>query len=253
MRNNIQTLIKEGYSAKEASTILKIPVRRVHHLANTQGLNFLRKSKYSLDYERFSTKLHTEETYYLLGYLFSDGYINPNKGLINITSKDKSILEKLIKLIGDIPIRENKYESFYIQWYSKKHIKELENLGCGNNKSLTLLYPKWLKRNIEHHFIRGYFDGDGSIGLYNRKDRPSKLLKISIAGTLDFLSGIKECINNKGSIRRYKNIFILQYNGNVSAKVFCEKIYLNSNIFMERKNKVFKGFLQYRHIIETNK
>ena len=83
MKNSVQTLIEEGYSAKESSMILEIPIRRVHYLANTQGLNFLRKSKYSLDYERFSTKLHTEETYYLLGYLFSDGYINPPKGLIN--------------------------------------------------------------------------------------------------------------------------------------------------------------------------
>ena len=253
MESKIKTLITKGYSAKEASTILKTTVRRVHYLANKQNLNFSRKSKYSLDYERFSSKLHTEETYYLLGYLFSDGYINPNKGLINITSKDKDILEKLCKLIGDIPINKNKYGSFYIQWYSKKHIKEIENLGCTNNKSLTLLYPTWLKKNLEHHFIRGYFDGDGSVGFYNRKYRPSKVLKISIAGTLDFLSGIRKYIDNKGSIRKLKNIYVLDYNGNVSAKIFCEKIYKNSSIFMGRKNKIFKGFIPYRHIIETQK
>lgn len=108
------------------------------------------------------------------------------------------------------------------------------------------------EKDLEHHFIRGYFDGDGSIGLYNRKDRPSPVLKVSIAGTLNFLEGIRSYINNKGSIRKYKNIFVLQYNGNISANNFCTKIYRNSNLHMERKNKIYKGFIQYRHIVETS-
>lgn len=254
MKDSIQTLILGGYSAKEASTILKIPVRRVHHLANTQGLNFLRKSKYSLDYERFSTKLHTEETYYLLGYLYADGYINPNKGLINITSKDKEILEKLVFLIGDIPIKENN-SCYNIQWYSKKHIQQLIDLGCYNKKSLILEYPNWLHKDLEHHFIRGYFDGDGSIGLYNRtgKDkRPSKVLKVNIAGTKNFLEGIKNYINNKGSISKTSSIYLLQYGGNASSSIFCEKIYKNSTLYMERKHDVyFRGFIPYRYFIDN--
>lgn len=83
----------KGYSAKELSNELNIPVRKLHYLANKQGVNFKRKSKYNLINNRFTDLLHTEETYYLLGYLYSDGYINPKKGLINITSKDKEILE----------------------------------------------------------------------------------------------------------------------------------------------------------------
>lgn len=101
---DLKTYIDKGYSAKEVSHIIDIPVRRLHYLANKESLNFERKSKYNIVYNRFTELLHSEETYYLLGYLFADGYINPRKGLINITSKDKEILEKISPLIGDLKI-----------------------------------------------------------------------------------------------------------------------------------------------------
>lgn len=247
------TIYKEkGYSAKEISNLLNISTRKVHYLANKQGLNISRKSKYNIQYNRFSELLHTEETYYLLGYLYSDGYINNKKGLINITSKDREILEKLKSLIGDIPISSNKHGSYYIQWYSKKHIEELFKLGCINNKSLILEYPNWINSDLEHHFIRGYFDGDGSIGLYDRKDRTSKRLSITIAGTVSMLNGIKNYIDNKGSIRSLKRISVLSYHGNLSASNFCNMIYSGASIFMQRKYDIyFKGFIPYRHIIES--
>lgn len=251
---DLKTYIDKGYSAKEVSHIIDIPVRRLHYLANKESLNFKRKSKYNIVYNRFTELLHSEETYYLLGYLFADGYINPRKGLINITSKDKEILEKISPLIGDLKINFNKYGSYYLQWYSKEHIKNLIDLGCPNKKSLILKYPTWLDSTLEHHFIRGYFDGDGSIGLYSRKDRNSKILSITIAGTKNFLLGIKSFINNKGSIRKLKNIHVLSFNGNLQADNFCKIIYKDSHIHMERKHNVyFKGFISYRHLIELQK
>lgn len=132
---DLKTYIDKGYSAKEVSTIMDIPVRRLHYLANKKSLNFKRKSKYNIVYNRFTELLHSEETYYLLGYLFADGYINPRKGLINLTSKDKEIIEKIRPLIGDLKINSNKYGGYYLQWYSKEHIENLIDLGCPNKKA----------------------------------------------------------------------------------------------------------------------
>lgn len=241
----IRKYIKQGLSAKEVSEALGIKTRKAHYLANKEGLHFKRKSKYNIDYKLFNEKLHTENTYYLLGYLFADGYVNESKGSINITSKDKEILEKISPIIGDVPIKENSKGCYYIQWYSKKHIKELNLLGCSSGKSLTLTFPTKLKSELINHFIRGYFDGDGSIGIYNRKDRPSKVLKVSIAGTFDFLDTLKRKVDYRGSLRKLKNssIYILEYSGNVSAANFCQYIYKDSTVKMERKFKIFRGFI----------
>ena len=248
--------IEQGLSAKEVSDILNISTRRVHYLANRDNLNFKHKSKYNINYKLFNEQLHNENTYYLLGYLFSDGYVNKKKGLINIPSKDKEILEKLSLIVGNVPVNKNTVGSYYIQWYSKQHIEELEKLGCTNNKSLTLKFPTLLNNNLIHHFIRGYFDGDGSIGLYSRTGknrRLTKVLKVSIAGTFEFLDKIKEIVNFKGSIRKIKNtnIYVLNYSGNISASNFCFYIYNNFTITMNRKFENFKGFIQYRHLIDN--
>ena len=213
-----------------------------------------RKSKYNLNYNLFNKDLHSEKTYYLLGYLYSDGNINKNKSQITIVSKDEEIIKKLSLIIGNLPIKEYTKGYFTLTWYSKQHITELENLGCTENKSLVLKYPLFLNKKLEHHFIRGYFDGDGSVGLYERKGkdrRPSKVLKLSIAGTEDVLVKIKDFINNKGTVCNNKNIKVLYYSGNKSVINFCEIIYKDSTIFMERKFDIIKGFIPYRYFIDS--
>lgn len=243
--------IEQGLSAKQVSELFKVSPRRVHYLANKEGLHFLHKSKYNLNYKLFTEQLHTENTYYILGYLFSDGYINELKGSINITSKDKQPIIEMVKYIGDIPILKTETDCYYIQWYSKEHIQQLKNIGCTQNKSLTLKFPN-LKKELIHHFIRGYFDGDGSIGFY--KHRKMGVLRLSIAGTCDFLEGINRILDKEYSIRKIKNtnIYLMSLNGNKIVSEFCNIIYKNSTICMKRKYKIFRGFIQYRYLIENN-
>ena len=67
---------------------------------------------------------------------------------------------------------------------------DLINLGCIPNKSLILLPPK-LKDEFISHFIRGYFDGDGSIGKYKNR------YKITFLGTNDLLLWILNFFEQK--------------------------------------------------------
>jgi hypothetical protein len=48
---------------------------------------------------------------------------------------------------------------------SKKVVSDIMKLGCGPCKSLTLEFPSYdiIPQKLFHHFIRGYFDGDGCI------------------------------------------------------------------------------------------
>ncbi|MDY4183935.1 MAG: LAGLIDADG family homing endonuclease [Candidatus Onthovivens sp.] len=39
-----------------------------------------------------------------------------------------------------------------------------------------------------HHFIRGYFDGDGSISKYQKKENYKYSYHINIVGTQDFIT-----------------------------------------------------------------
>lgn len=48
---------------------------------------------------------------------------------------------------------------------SQKTVDDLKQLGCIERKSLILKFPteEQVPFDLLHHFIRGYFDGDGSI------------------------------------------------------------------------------------------
>lgn len=78
---------------------------------------------------------------------------------------------------------------------------DLIALGCTPRKSLTLIYPEKLNDEFFSSFLRGYIDGDGCICL--SKDKKSTV--ISMLGTLEFLTSIKEKLQVP-NIRRWDNI-----------------------------------------------
>ena len=74
---------------------------------------------------------------------------------------------------------------------SNKLVSDIEKLGVIENKTLVLTFPE-LPTELVHHFIRGYFDGDGSVFLCNdpRPEYDNIYLGINICGTKEFLEGL---------------------------------------------------------------
>ena len=85
---------------------------------------------------------------------------------------------------------------------------DLIKQGCVPNKSLILTFPNkhQVPKNLINHFIRGYFDGDGSIsyGIQERysvrKKQNTKRLNINaqFIGTKEMLTVINNCVNFNG-------------------------------------------------------
>ena len=70
-------------------------------------------------------------------------------------------------------------------------------------KSLILTFPDekiFSNKNLIYDFIRGYCDGDGSLGLYKRKNGATKT-ELSFVGTPEFLNGIQNFLEIPGFIR----------------------------------------------------
>jgi hypothetical protein len=148
-----------------------------------------------------------------------------------------------MKSSKNIKYRENQ-KAYRICIESKKICEDLIKLGCTSKKSLTLIFPTehQLKKEFQYDFIRGYFDGDGSIGLSN-----NKTTSVCLLGTYEFLSNIKNLFN--GTIRKDKrhlnNTFYLQFKISESEK-FLYYLYNNSNIYLSRKYKRYEQFINCR-------
>ena len=139
--------------------------------------------KYEVNHNFFN-KIDTEEKAYILGFLYADGYVSTKRNLIGLTlqESDIEIITKINKIIHkDKPlvfINTKKYHpgknwqnSLRMEIASKQMTNDLVRLGCIPNKTYFLKFPAYeiIPEFLFHHFIRGFFDGDGCISISYRK------------------------------------------------------------------------------------
>ncbi len=111
-----------------------------------------------------------EVSYYLLGVYMSDGCIYSKRNRFEITSKDVDWIEKIRNtLCTNKSIYITKDGHAQLQITNKIATNWLKVKGCLDRKSLILKWPDVPEKYLPD-FIRGYFDGDGSVSLskYNK-------------------------------------------------------------------------------------
>ncbi len=204
--------------------------------------------------ESFFEFINTEEKAYILGFIYADGYITGTKFGIKQSKKDYEILEKIRKALksehkigiyinNNGYINGNEYCSFIVD--RKKIVDDLISLGVCENKSKILKFPNYnqVPKKMINHFIRGYFDGDGSVYLSNNH------IYSNFTGTENVLINIKKELNDlglntKASIRKYpeKDIYDFKLGGENIMKKFYHILYDGATIFMNRKKNIFDNY-----------
>lgn len=208
-----------------------------------------RNKKYICN-ENFFENIDTEEKAYWLGFMYADGCIQRTKECysvkIDLTKNDKEHIEKFKKSLcsNHIIYDYDNYSRLII--ISKKMYYDLISKGCVPNKSLILKFPtkEQVPRNLLRHFIRGYFDGDGTINIINRYK--TKQARFQLLGTYDFLKGICDFLYQYVkviNINKTRNIYVIQISGNKKSKIIFDLLYTNSTVYLNRKhNKYLKHF-----------
>ena len=193
-----------------------------------------------------------DELYYFAGLLCTDGHIQYDAlrktyRIIFYAAKDeeKSLIIKLIKRLFNYnsSIRIKKYgfsknPNYEIYISSKKLCEFFIKLGVPyGGKSFTINVPKKITNSKRaSHFIRGIFDGDGSI----IAGSSYALFKIFSASER-FINGINKILNkigiNSAKIRKEREkLWVLRVNKKKDIKKLYSLIYHNSrNWFYPRK------------------
>lgn len=109
---------------------------------------------------------------YILGIIYSDGCLSfdkhTSKYRLTIAMNDIDIMEKIHRIMTpNKKLYKYKHPNGRSETYSiistnKEDIKFLMDIGVKPRKSLEIVYPK-IDKKFDKDFIRGYFDGDGSI------------------------------------------------------------------------------------------
>lgn len=255
--NIINLYLNKKNTIKELAQKYNVTTRTIHAIfkrKNIKCFNYRGKRSEGLN-ENFFEKIDSEEKAYFLGFIYADGHINSNTGYFQITlcKKDKEILEKfrnLLQLKCDlyyvkpdtriykgVLIKNN--GSYRINFRNKKITNDLKNLGLHNNKSFDITFPD-ISEPFILPFIRGFFDGDGSIS-------KSKDYKLYFLGPRVFLENINNYFiknynigMNFYKINRFsKEMWLLQVGGNQKIFTIANIIYNNSNIYLSRKYNKF--------------
>jgi hypothetical protein len=227
--------------------------------------------KYNINYvprtrnkDHFFFSRETEESFYLAGFIAADGNICNNYLHIGLSEKDEQHIIKLAQLLKsnakiisyvNKPFTGSQTVSVIksITIHSEQIYNDLHtNFNITPNKSLSLQFPKHLSNNILiRHFIRGYFDGDGSWSfryptLKNKLITPQ--LCFDILGTYNVVSEINNILhsnidlpNNK--IYKKSKIYGIKYSGNRLSKLIGDWIYQDSTIYLDRKHQRYLSLL----------
>jgi hypothetical protein len=118
--------------------------------------------------ENYFETIDAEEKAYFLGFISADGCVIERNGncrvlSIHINKQDIDILEKFKKEInyeGEISMGKSRSRMCTIFCTSMKMFNDLSKYNVTPRKSRILKFPK-LPENMIHHYMRGYFDGDG--------------------------------------------------------------------------------------------
>lgn len=157
---------------------------------------------------------------------------------LELSSKDKIHLEKFCKDLC-YPISKIKYrkdrDTNYVSFSSKKMSDDLKKLGFKFN----------LPDNINEHFLRGFFDGDGSIYSQGKTS-----VCTSIVGILPHLKSLAKLypfpVNKFRSVSSSKDIFRIETHGIKSSLMLCDLMYTNASIYLDRKYNKYKHY-SYLH------
>jgi hypothetical protein len=200
------------------------------------------KRRYTLREDAF-VQVGDEATAYWFGFLCADGCISQRRGSgavhLVLARRDLSHLERFAAFMAtDKPLRKTRrYNTYELVLYSRPLSDDLIWLGCTVRKSLTLTWPV-LSLGLETHFVRGYFDGDGSAHAGGRY----KGGVLAFVGTAPFLSRVQETIRlatgAQGGITPHSRsaAMYLRYSGQFQTWAVADWLYQGATVYLERKH-----------------
>lgn len=227
-----------------------------------------RKTCIKLRYNFESISNETEA--YIVGLLLADGYVGESQIGIKLKKSDKNLLLKIKNYFSEEIKLQECSTSFGFVISSKIACQNAINIGLSRNKTQKELYIPNMNEEFLSHFVRGYFDGDGSIFKCS-----NKFLKLNICSpTINILleiqkifkaNNIYSCINEEqrigktlaiptGTCVSKMNMYRLFVRKKEDLKILYSYFYDNAELFLQRKKDVFdnnKDMLIYKKARKT--
>ena len=220
--------------------------------------------RHSVNHEYFSV-IDTQEKAYWAGLLWADGNISktterasgPNRLRLSQKRSQRDHLQSFLEAIeADYRIQDSKSslqsEVSYVDINSRQLCASLEALGYGLKKDRTSIPP--MPQELLRHFVRGYFDGDGCLSLYQQKVKQWVIEKQewSITGSPLLIQRIKEAIEIEVNVSRRVKVktyarteksVSLRYGRKSDVVALHDYLYKGATVYLTEKHQQFVQLL----------
>ncbi|HVY67686.1 MAG TPA: LAGLIDADG family homing endonuclease [Patescibacteria group bacterium] len=187
---------------------------------------------------------------YCLGLMTTDGNLSKDGRHLNLTSKDKQLIDifaKALNIQNKITLKKgglNSNTCYFLQFGDVQFYKFLNSIGLEQNKSKTLGKVK-IPDKYFFDFLRGHFDGDGSFYSYwDPRWRSSFMfytvfISASKTHTEWLQTKVRKLVSLKGHITKSRSqaCYQLKYAKNESIKLLSKIYYEPGLPTLERKVK----------------
>lgn len=252
---------KEGKSLRDLSSELGYARQTLSKLLKESEVairdNTENSRKYSHN-ENFFEEIDTEAKAYWLGFIYADGYIqskveNRSQQVgITLSAVDKGHLLKFKEsLEATNPIMDYVGSGYNVDGIfskilltSQKTVDDLKRHGVNEQKTYDLQFPDFLRDDLVRHFVRGYFDGDGSINYQERYANKYKAYQIGFTGSLHMIEGINSFFGKKNKICKKGNAYYVNYAGVKQVNDFINIMYEDATLYLDRKYDKVQEFIE---------
>lgn len=257
MQQKIIQSIQDEIPSKDAMKNIQVSESYFRKILKENKLQWIpsRHRIYKLNHGYFNS-IDNEEKAYWLGFLYADGHVSDDGALhLQLQGRDIKVLEDLKKSLdytGNIKLRKIKGKDYYgLRIWSVEICSALKKLGINRDKTKNPSIPK-IRKELYKDFIRGLIDGDGTI--YCKRKSDKKMISTihilihekCLNDILDMMeSFIEKFTCSVGDHHRTKYLKIISINGNRQSLKILNAIYLNSNLYLERKYKKYLELLKY--------
>jgi hypothetical protein len=198
--------------------------------------------------------INTQEKAYWLGFFYADGYLRKDGSTVQLTLAVKD-LEHLQHFADVFHRKVAVYQRAPDKRTGKVYISSSCMISCAhlwntlrekgikqvNTLSGDISIFDHVTEELIHHFVRGFFDGDGTV--YRNK---SGGLEFGFVGSMAFMQHLSEVLSvlvrlPPPKIGKNRKLAAIRWSGNRRGERFKTWLYQDATIWLKRKREVFEN------------
>lgn len=250
--NDCINMYHNGYTCQQIGDKYNVSRQKISELLKENNVEVKRKDLIYIEETLFDS-IDTEEKAYWLGFMYADGNIDSTKKVIavNLSEKDSDHLEKFKKFLNYshelMHVFDGKHHKCRLSVTNHHMWDTLNSYGCTPRKSLTVKFPSediFKDKSLIKHFIRGYWDGDGTLTWKNKEHTRAEM---GALGTENFLNTMQKYLPIG-----FRKIQTKHPDGALECKSYQVEdtiafklaffLYEGATVYMNRKYDVFKKY-----------